>query len=222
MVAFASFMNEALTEHATVVFPAESYAEKEGTVTHPDGRLQRVRQSIGRPGEIRAGSSVLIELCERLDAGLGIQSLPGVTEAMAAAVPFYAGITLEEIGGQGVRWQDRDAASAAPDADVPSADALETPPELPEGLRLGSAPSLWEGPVTRHAPALRFLEPHPRVELSPADAERLGIASGDEVVVSSNGHRVRAPAALRSGIQPGSVFMTGAGWLGRTVEVTRA
>ena len=43
VVVFADFVTPALEEHATVVFPAESYAEKEGTVTHPDGRLQRVR-----------------------------------------------------------------------------------------------------------------------------------------------------------------------------------
>ena len=42
-------------DHADVVFPAESYAEKEGTVTHPDGRLQRLRPAIGHPGEVRAG-----------------------------------------------------------------------------------------------------------------------------------------------------------------------
>ena len=48
-----------------MVFPAESYAEKEGTVTHPDGRLQRVRQAIGHPGEVRPQWSVLAELCAR-------------------------------------------------------------------------------------------------------------------------------------------------------------
>ena len=72
MIAFADFVDEALDEHADVVFPAESYAEKEGTVTHPDGRLQRVRQAIGRPGEVRAELGVLAELCERLGAGLDV------------------------------------------------------------------------------------------------------------------------------------------------------
>ena len=50
-------MNETLREHATVVFPAESYAEKEGTVTHPDGRVQRLRPAIGhaRRGARRSG-----------------------------------------------------------------------------------------------------------------------------------------------------------------------
>ena len=69
-------------------------------------------------------------------------------------------------------------------------------PSLP-GVLLGAAPSLWEDDVTRHAPALRFLEPHPRAELSPEDARELGIGPGDEMVVSANGTSVRASAALR-------------------------
>jgi NADH-quinone oxidoreductase subunit G len=221
VIAFASFPDEALTEHATVVFPAESYAEKEGTVTHPDGRVQRVRQAIGRPGEVRPGTSVLAELCERTGAGLEAHSPPLATAAMTAAVPFYAGLTLEEIGGTGVRWQERDAASSAPEADPPP-EQLETPPELPEGMRLGAAPSLWEGEAVRQSPSLRFLASRPRVELSPADAERLGVRSGDEVVLSSNGDSVRAPAALRSGVQPGSVFLVSANGLDRSIELRKA
>ena len=46
-----------------MVFPAEIYAEKEGTVTHPDGRVQRVRQTLGHAGEVRPGWWVLDELC---------------------------------------------------------------------------------------------------------------------------------------------------------------
>ena len=221
VIAFASFRSAVLDEHADVIFPAESYAEKEGTVTHPDGRLQRVRQAIGRPGEVRAGWAVLAELCERLGAGLDLPAAPAVTAELAGAAGIYEGITLEEIGGGGVRWQERDAASKLPEAELPEGEP-EPPPELPEGMRLGAAPSLWEGEVTRHSPALRFLTPQPRAELAPADAERLGVGPGDEVVVSSNGTSVRAAAALRSGVQPGSIFLVGADVLPRSVEVRKA
>jgi NADH-quinone oxidoreductase subunit G len=50
VVAHASVLTEGLREHATVIFPAESHAEKEGTVVHPDGRLQRLRIAIAHPG----------------------------------------------------------------------------------------------------------------------------------------------------------------------------
>ena len=49
VVAHASVLTEGLAEHANVIFPAESYAEKEGTVVHPDGRLQRLRTAIAAP-----------------------------------------------------------------------------------------------------------------------------------------------------------------------------
>jgi NADH-quinone oxidoreductase subunit G len=66
LIAFARFRSEALEAHASVVFPAETYAEKEGTVTHPDGRLQRLRQAVGRAGEVRPGWHVLSEPGHRL------------------------------------------------------------------------------------------------------------------------------------------------------------
>ena len=50
VVAFASFRDDALDEHADVVFAAHL---QEGTVTHPDGRVQRVRQALGQRGESR-------------------------------------------------------------------------------------------------------------------------------------------------------------------------
>jgi NADH-quinone oxidoreductase subunit G len=221
VVAFAAFLSDPLDEHATVVFPAESYAEKEGTVTHPDGRLQRARQAIGHPDRVRPGWSVLADLCELLDAGLDLASVPRVTELVAEAVPFYGGLKLDEIGGRGVRWQERSAASSLPAA-APSDQPLEEPPSAPEGLRLGNASSLWSGPETRHAPALRFLEPREHAELSAEDAGRLGVSAGDEVVLSVNGDSVRATAAVRSAVPPGSVFLF-AGMLpvGR-VEVRKA
>ena len=54
VVAHEQFLGESAARHADVVFPAESYAEKEGTVTHPDGRLQRLRPAVGHPGGVRA------------------------------------------------------------------------------------------------------------------------------------------------------------------------
>jgi len=206
VIAFAEFVTPELAEHATVVFPAESNAEKEGTLTHLDGRLQRVRQAIGRMGEVHAGWQVLAELCERAGAAVDAPGMPAVTELIAKAVPFYAGVTLDEIGGRGVRWQDRDAASSLPTAELPDG-ALDTPPDLPDGLRLGATPSLFASPSVEHSPSLKFLVPKQRVELALADAERLGIAAGDEVEVSSGDRTVRATAALRAAQRPGSVFM---------------
>jgi NADH-quinone oxidoreductase subunit G len=222
VIAFADFVTDALEEHADVVFPAESYAEKEGTVTHPDGRLQRVRQAIGHPREVRPGWSVLADLCSRLEAPLEVESAAAAAAAVADAVPFYADLTLDEIGGKGVRWQERGAASSLP-VEQPSEDRIEAPPKpAGDGMLLGPAPTLWGGPETRYAPSLRFLAPEPHAELSPDDARRLEVRSGDELVVSVNGDSVRASAVVRSGVRPGSVFLAPGALPPGPVEVSKA
>ena len=118
-VVAVSMFEDASTRHADVVFPTESYAEKEGTVTHPDGRLQRLRPGVPHPGQVRPTWQVLVELSALLGDETGIDSAPEALAAIASEVPFYAGITHEEIGGRGVRWQEREAASALPAKTAP-------------------------------------------------------------------------------------------------------
>jgi len=207
VVAFARFHDEALDSHADVVFPAEIYPEKDGTVTHPDGRVQRVRQALGRPGDVRPGWSVLVELCERVGAGTGALSSPMVTALIAEAVPFYAGLTLDEIGGDGVRWQDRDAASALPDAEL-STQPLAQPPATHDGLVLAGAATLWTGPEVEYSASLRFLVTGETAWLSVEDARRLGVESGDEVELSADGETLSATAVVRTGVPAGSVFLS--------------
>jgi NADH-quinone oxidoreductase subunit G len=211
VIAHADFLTEGIREHANVVFPAESYAEKEGTLTHPDGRLQRLRPSIAHQGETLAEWAVLVELARRLGHELDIPTGPVATAAMAAAVPFYAGVTADEIGGKGVRWQDRDAASGFAREVELGPFALEPPPSPDVGadgrFRLGTFRSVWAAPEVEASPALRFLHPRQRAELSPADAQRMGVVEGDRVVVGSNGTSVRATVALRDAMPEGSVFL---------------
>ncbi|HEV7774121.1 MAG TPA: NADH-quinone oxidoreductase subunit NuoG [Conexibacter sp.] len=218
VVAHASFLTDELREHATVVFPAESYAEKEGTVTHPDGRLQRLRPGIGHPGAVRAEWSVLAELERRVRAGVPYgdpipHTLP-LTGPMASvqlfeAVPFYAGLTLEEIGGRGVRWQERAAAEAFPAGPTGPFDVGEPGAEpSPNGvLRLGTYRSIWASPEVEVSPALKFLSARAQLEVSPADADRLGIENGDRVTVSADDRTVSATVALRGNVPAGTVFL---------------
>jgi NADH-quinone oxidoreductase subunit G len=210
VIAHASVLTEGLAEHATVVFPADSYAEKEGTVTHPDGRVQRLRPAIGRPAEVRAGWRVIGELAERVGHPLGVLTSAEATAALAAGVSFYAGLTPEEIGGRGVRWQERDAASGFGDTPELAPAQLEAAPAAPSpngALRLGTFRPIWSSPEVEVSPALSFLAPHQRVELSPQDAERLGLSSGDRVEVAHDGLAVSAEVAVRSGVPAGSAFL---------------
>lgn len=219
VVAHASVLTDGLREHADVIFPAESHAEKEGTVVHPDGRVQRLRVAIGHPAEVRAGWSVIAAVAERV--GLDTRALTSsmVFTQLVQAIPFYEGLTLEEIGGHGVRWPATEAASkftvsggVGPAAgNAPEHSGRPDPAASQNGagdaLRIGTYRPIWAAPEVEISPALHFTIAHQQIELSPEDAQRLGIASGDAVQVAQNGTRLSAKAAVRSGVQPGTAFL---------------
>ena len=82
-------------KHADVVLPAESYAEKEGTVTHPDGRLQRVRPTSPTRAQSRPVWQVLTELAGRARRRDRASAPPTRSSTLLAEeIPFYAGIDL--------------------------------------------------------------------------------------------------------------------------------
>jgi NADH-quinone oxidoreductase subunit G len=84
----------------------------------------------------------------------------------------------------------------------------DAPPGTSNGaLRLGTFRTLWASKEVDVSPILQFAVPRQVVELSPADADRLGIQHGEEVELGSNGHRVRGPAVVRAAIPAGSVFV---------------
>jgi len=72
VIAHAAFLTDALREHADIVLPAEAYPEQEGAVTHPDGRIQRVRRAVGHIGGTRDQREVLDDLTSRV--GLAVPS----------------------------------------------------------------------------------------------------------------------------------------------------
>jgi NADH-quinone oxidoreductase subunit G len=280
VVSFSMHEN-ATTAKADVVFPLETHAEKDGTVTHPDGRLQRVRPSASRPGHVQPNIVVLSELAEALGLETGINSQPTAFAALTEAVSFYNGIGDEQIGGRGLRWQDReggpedgnapapegatgsseqgptetgatsrpgyvhagDGAAQAHSDDDTASDSGETvgegtpeterdapismaqPEPTPGGvasgepdatvgatgdggtLLLGTYRDLWAGPITELNPPLKFLAPQQRVEISVADAESLGLRSGDKVRVSQDGAGVEAEVHVKERVSKGVVFM---------------
>jgi NADH-quinone oxidoreductase subunit G len=218
VIAVDSVLTDTIREHADVVFPAEAYAEKEGTLTHPDGRVQRLRPAIGRPrgADARSGSGVrplwqvIADVAGRTGLELGVRTGPMASQLLFDAVPFYAGLTLDAIGGRGIRWPVTEAAAAfgATPWEPAKLDVPDAVPATTEGaLRLGTFRSLWSSKEVDVSPALRFLRPRQVVELSPTDAERLGIIEGDQVEVGSNGTRVTGAVKLRAAVPGGSVFI---------------
>ncbi len=216
VVAHASVLTEGLNEHATVIFPAESHAEKDGTVTHPDGRLQRLRIAIAHPGEVRAGWSVLSELARRCHAPeLAVETAKQAFEQLVAAVPQYAGLSLDEIAGHGVRWPEHEAAAtqwSGDDGDAGRPDG-EAAPETgrlrptEDQLAVGTYRSIWASPEVEISPSLQYQIATQLVEISPQDAERYQIDNGEEIVIRQNGTLLNGTAHVRTGIPEGAAFL---------------
>ena len=209
VIAHASTLSPELAAHANVVFPAESGPERDGTITHPDGRIQRLRKAIGSPAEVRPAGAVIARIAH-VGSGvdLGPSTGPAATAAVSHAVSIYAGLTTDEITGQGLRWQDREAAANLPAGDVAGQAAEPQSAKSPNGaLRLGTYRSIWASPEVEISPALKFLSRRPTVEVSPADAERMGIGQGQTVRIGSGENELKATVNLRSDVPAGSVFV---------------
>jgi NADH-quinone oxidoreductase subunit G len=224
VIAVDAVLTDTIREHADVVFPAEAYAEKEGTLTHPDGRVQRLRPAIGRPKgrEQRPGSGVrpLWQVINEVARELGFE-LNVLTGSMASArvfreVAMYNGLTLDELGGRGVRWPAREGLTYTVGAWEPV--SLSVPAAAPTAngaLRLGTFRTLWASKEVDVSPILKFIRPQQVVELSPVDAEARGIREGDRVELGAplagdggaRGARVQAPVRLRASVPGGSVFL---------------
>jgi NADH-quinone oxidoreductase subunit G len=156
VVSFSMHEN-ATTAKADVVLPLETHAEKDGTVTHPDGRLQRVRPSASRPDGVLSNITVLSQLASKLGLDTGIDSQPTAFKALTDAVGFYNGIEDSDIGGRGIRWQDHSVGSAEDGGPDPARD-----------VAMDSQDTQRDAPTSMVQP-----DPTPR-----------GVASGESVATS--------------------------------------
>jgi NADH-quinone oxidoreductase subunit G len=214
VIAVDTVLTDSVREHADVVFPGEAYPEKEGTVTNVDGRVQRLRPAIGRAkgrsgtggSGVRALWQVIADVADRCGYDLGVLTGAMASAQLFAAVPFYAGLSLDELGGRGIRWPEVNAQWSAWEpahVDVPPAAAAARD----GSLRLGTFRSLWADKTVDASPLLHFLRARQVVELSPDDARALGIREGDRVEVGHNGTRVKGAVKLRAAVPAGSVFV---------------
>jgi NADH-quinone oxidoreductase subunit G len=209
VIAHASFLTKGLREHATVIFPTESSAEKEGTITHPDGRVQRLRPAVGHAGTVRSEWRVLAELAQQLGGRAAPPSGAALSAELFSEVGFYGELTLEALAGHGLRWQEQPAGREFAAGTVrAAAPKLRRAPAPAHGrLLLGGYRSIWAAPEVAASPALAFLAPRQRVELAPADATALGLRHDEDVLVSDGTHEVRARVYLRDAAAPGSAFL---------------
>jgi NADH-quinone oxidoreductase subunit G len=157
---------------------------------------------------VRPTWQVIADVARAAGHDLEVLSGPMASHKLFAAVPFLSGLTLDEIGGRGVRWPETEAGQAW------SAEWSLAPLSVPDAspgangrLRLGTFRTLWASKEVDASPALHFLRARQVVEMSPEDAGVLGVREGDRVEVGSNGTRVQGPVRLRAAVPGGSVFI---------------
>ena len=229
VVAQDLFINES-GAYADVFLPAASWAEKDGTFTNTDRRVQRVRKALEPRGQARADSQIICDLAIRIEARLGrarsafwtYRSPSEVLEEMGRVVLEYSGVKYHRIENEGIQtpvWDDNHPgtpflfAEAFPRGkgkffDVEYVPSVEMPDdEYPFILTTGRLLEHWHGgTLTRHS-KLDDLYPQARVEINPADAARLKIEDGHIVRVSSRRGTVVLRAWVTQRTTVGVIFI---------------
>jgi formate dehydrogenase alpha subunit len=209
---------------ADVVLPAASWAEREGTFTATDRRVQRVRKAIDPIGDSRPDWVIICDIAKRLGSdGFDFESPSSIMEEVTTVTPQYGGVTYQRLEEDGLQWP-------CPTTDHPGTPILhvdkfarglglfsavehQEPNELPDDeypmtLTTGRMMFHWHtGTQTRRTRALDTEVPTGMVELNPEDAERLGIHDGQMVEVSSRRGTIHIPAEVTEKVQPGVVFI---------------
>lgn len=212
---------------ADVVLPATTFAEKDGTFTNTERRVQRVRKALDPVAGSRPDWQIVCQLASRMGApGFEFASPEEIMAEIAAVTPSYRGITYERLEKGGLQWP-------CPDEGHPGTPVLHTqrfatpsgkgrfipvkyrpPAEMPDGeypLVLTTDRSLFHyhtGTLSRRVDGLNVLRSAERLEMNAADAAALGIGNGDMVRITSRRGSVEAKAHVDRACPPGVVSLT--------------
>ncbi len=229
LVAQDLFINES-GSFADVFLPAVSWAEKEGTFTNTDRRVQRVRQALAPRGQARPDWQIICDLAKRIEARLGRPNsaywdydYPSeILREVGDVVPEYHGVTYARIKDVGLQTPVADEehpgtpylfSESFPRGRgkfhlleyVPSVELPDD--EFPFILTTGRVLEHWHGgSMTRHS-KLDELYPEARVEVNPVDASLMGIENGQTVRVSSRRGSIVLRATVTEKTTAGVVFI---------------
>ena len=218
------FLHETARRYADVVFPAASFAEKDGTFTNTERRVQRVRAAVAAPGEARPDWRITADLAGALGASWPhYDAAEDVWNEFADLAPLWSGIRYDRLEEVGLQWP-------CPDRDHPGTPVLHAgdpargrglfhpveylpPAEEPDAeypFVLSTGRTLYQynsASMTMREAGLEQKQGEPFVELHREDAAALGIAEGAEVrLVSRRGEAV-ARAAVGERVRPGMAWM---------------
>jgi formate dehydrogenase alpha subunit len=208
---------------ADVVLPSTCFAEKEGTFTNTERRVQRVRKAVDPPGEARADLSIICDIATRLGYPMHYEGAEAVFSEIGRVTPAYAGLSYRRIEKEGIPWP-------CPVPEHPGTPVLHQgsfshgkgvffaidyiPPaetadeDYPLYLTTGRVLYHYHtGTMTMKSEGLMDRAPECFVEISAADAADLGVENGGRVKVSSRRGSIEAVARVSQRVNPGTLFI---------------
>ncbi|MBT3606206.1 MAG: molybdopterin-dependent oxidoreductase [Candidatus Latescibacteria bacterium] len=223
------FLNET-ARFADVVFPASTFAEKDGVFTNSERRVQRVRKAVEPPGQAKADWEILILLANQLGANWSYDSPADIYAEMVKDAPNFAGISYEKLeetmnhpGKSGIQWPcptpDHSGTIYLHETGVLRGKGLFTPVEymppmeMPDesyGLFLSTGRTLYHynaATQTRRESGLAAKQSEAFVEIHPRDARKRNIHHGDMVEVTTRRGDVRVRAIVSRQVRPGCIWM---------------
>jgi len=211
---------------ADVVLPASGWAEKDGTVSNTDRRVQMGNAAVPMPGEARQDLWIIRDIGKDLGLDWNYTHVSEVYDEMRLAMPSIKGITWDRLvesssvtypcnnvgdPGQSVVFVD-DFPTANGKARLVAAKSI-SPDELPDTeypliLITGRQLEHWHtGSMTRRTTVLDAIEPVPVIYVNGKDLENLGVEAGDEIVARSRRGEIRAYARPDGALKQGEVFI---------------
>ncbi len=220
------FLNESAREFADVVLPASSFAEKEGTFTNTERRVNRVRRAVPLPGNAREDLRIVLDLAKEMGAEWPEYSgAEQVWDEFADLAPLWSGIRYDRLDEVGLQWPcvDRDdPGTAYLHAPRPARASgrgkffpveYQPPIEEPDSeypLVLSTGRTLYHynsATMTMREDGVTDKQEDPFVEMSPEDASAIGVEQGDWVRLVSRRGQIEARAAIGDRVYPGLVWM---------------
>ncbi len=215
-------------EFADIVLPAACWAEKDGTQTNTERRVQRIRKAVDPPGEAKSDTDIIIALADRMGYKdqFPYTEPKEIFEEICMVNPHYQGMTWERVGRpEGINWpcptRDYPGTAVLYETEFATPDGKgvfhpvewKEPSDLPDKkfpFRLNTGRIIWHwqsGSMTRRCKSLNDEMSEAYLEMNPDDAAGLKIKNNDLILVSFRQGSLVCKARLVRDIKKGSTFM---------------
>jgi len=217
------FMTET-AELADVILPGVTIAEKDGTLTNTERRVQRIRKAVEPVGESKPEWQIICELAEEMGYHMSYNNPGEIMEEIAKLTPSYGGMYYNRLDNGGLQWpcldanhpgtkylhKDKFSRGKGKFFAIEFKEAAELPDEeYPLLLTTGRVLYHFHtGTITRRSKGLSEIYPEALVEINPTDAGELKVKDGEFVEVTSRRGKIKAKAKVTEKSGKGVVFMS--------------